>query len=122
MRNLSRREFMMTASLAASTGFAAPANRPRVLVGSGTANGILAYDWNAATGELVAAGVAAKIDTVDWINYSHGNKFIYAACEFETFKGKPTGEVAGFSVSNGTLQQISADNSAATGTCHVGLD
>ena len=116
---------MMTASaaaLAASSGFAGAANRQRVLVGSGTANGILAYDWNAATGELVAAGVAAKIDTVDWITYSAGNKFLYVACEVDSFNGKPTGEVAGFSVSNGTLQQVSAQNSAAKGTCHVGLD
>ena len=116
---------MMTASaatLAASTGLAAPANRQRVLIGSGTANGILAYDWNAATGELVAAGVAAKIDTVDWITYSPDNKFLYAACEVDSFNGKPTGEVASFSVSNGTLQQISQQNSAAKGTCHVGLD
>ena len=33
----------------------------RVFVGSGTPDGILAFDWNPSTAELTPAGVAAKI-------------------------------------------------------------
>ena len=110
------------ATLAASaTSFAAPKSR-RVFVASGTENGILAYDWNAATGELTAAGVAAKVSTVDWITFSPDRKYLYAACEVDSFEGKPTGEVASFRVKNGTLEPLSARNSAAKGTCHVAVE
>src|ERR1700743_2530490 len=115
MDNLSRRTFVKTAAggtIAVGTrGFGA-VNRQRVLVGSNTDNGILAYDWNAATGELKAAGVAAKIPMVDWLVYSPQEEYLYAACEVDSFNGKATGEVASFSVNDGALQQISAENAA----------
>ncbi len=116
---------MMTVSAATLAAAASPsfaARSQRVFVASGTPNGILAYDWDAATGQLDPAGVAAKIDTVDWITFSPGHEYLFAACEVDSFNGKPTGEVASFSVKNGELQQLSAQNSAAKGTCHVGLD
>lgn len=115
----------MTASAAtlaaASPSFAAP-TRQRVLVASGTPTGILAYDWDPAEGELAPAGVAARVNTVDWITFSPGREYLYAACEVDSFNGKPTGEVASFSVKGGSLQPLSAQNSASKGTCHVGLD
>ena len=128
MDKLSRREFVVTASAAALAGaaspsFAAPApGAQRVFVGSGTPDGILAFDWHSATGELTPAGVAAKISTVDWITFSPGREFMYAAAEVDSFNGKPTGEVASFSVSGGKLAPLSAQNSASPGTCHVALD
>jgi 6-phosphogluconolactonase len=130
MDKLSRRDFLMTASAAALAGaalpsFAAPApgsGAQRVFVGSGTPDGILAFDWHSATGELTPAGVAAKISTVDWITFSPGREFMYAAAEVDSFNGKPTGEVASFSVSGGKLAPLSAQNSASPGTCHVALD
>jgi len=105
MANLTRREFLMTASAvplaaAASPSFAAVRNQ-RVFVGSGTPDGILAYDWNLAAGELTPAGVAAKIANVDWITFSPAREFLYAAAEVDSFNGKPTGEVASFSVRSG---------------------
>ncbi|HEY6491127.1 MAG: lactonase family protein [Terracidiphilus sp.] len=126
MRNLSRRNFLKTTSSAAlaasvASSYAAP-NLQRVLVGSGTENGILAYDWDSATGELKPAGVAAKISTVDWLTYSPGHWYLFAACELDSFNGKPTGEVASFRVRNGEIHPLSAQNSAAKGTCHVAID
>lgn len=94
----------------------------RVLVASGTENGILAYDWDGSTGELKPAGVAAKISTVDWITFSPDRKYIFAACELDSFNGKPTGEVASFSWKNGKLHALSAQNSASKGTCQVAVD
>ncbi len=96
--------------------------RQRVFVASGTENGILAYDWDSTSGTLTPAGVAAKISTVDWITFSPGREYLFAACELDSFNGKPTGEVASFHVNNGELHPLSAQNSAAKGTCHVALD
>ena len=115
----------MTASAAtlatASTSFAAP-RRQRVFVASGKPEGILSYDWNPATGELTPAGVAASVANVDWICFSPGREYLYAACEVDSFNGKPTGEVASFRVVNGELHPHSAQNSTSAGTCHVALD
>jgi 6-phosphogluconolactonase len=115
----------MTATAAtlasASSSFAAPGTQ-RVFVASGKPDGILSYDWNPASGELTAAGVAATVANVDWICFSPDRKYLYAACEVDSFNGKPTGEVASFRVINGGLQPLSAQNSASAGTCHVALD
>ncbi|HVZ84733.1 MAG TPA: lactonase family protein [Terracidiphilus sp.] len=94
----------------------------RILIGSGTKDGILAFDWNSATGELTAAGVAAHVDTVDWLTTSPNGKYLYAACELDSFNGKPTGEVASFTLTGGKPAPLSARNSAAKGTCHCAID
>jgi 6-phosphogluconolactonase len=125
MANLSRRSFLVSASAAtlaaASSCFAAP-QRQRVFIASGGADGILAYDWDPATAELTAAGVAAKISTIDWVTLSPDRKYLYAASEVDSFNGKPTGAVASFALENGKLRPISAVNSASKGTCHVAVD
>ncbi len=110
------------ATLAATAPSFAASGRQRVFVGSNTPDGILAYDWDPATAELTPAGVAAKLANVDWITFSPGREFLYAASEVESFNGKPTGEVASFSVKNGGLLPLSTRNSASVGTCHVALD
>jgi 6-phosphogluconolactonase len=126
MGKLSRRTFMMTAAAATFTAATAPSlaalRRQRVFIGSGTPDGILAFDWDPAGGELTPAGVAAKIANVDWITFSAGREFLFAASEVDSFEGKPTGAVASFSVGKGELHPLSARNSAKAGTCHVALD
>ena len=122
---MSRRKFLKTASVAAVAVAAqanAASNRKIVFIGSNSDNGILAYDWDGSTGELTAAGVGAQVPTVDWLVYSPDQRYLYAACEVDSFNGKPTGEVASFSVNDGKLAPLSTENSAAKGTCHVGLD
>jgi 6-phosphogluconolactonase len=130
MRNFTRRRVLQTAlrtvpaaALAATVpgGFAVTP-RQRVFIGSNTPEGILAFDWDPATAELKKIDVAAKLANVDWIVYSRDRKHIFAASEVDSFNGKPTGEVASYSVDNGKLTQLSAQNSAAKGTCYVGLD
>jgi 6-phosphogluconolactonase len=132
MDKLSRREFLLTASAATLAAAAAPSlaatsspagiGRQRVLVGSNTPDGILAYDWSPATGELAPAGVAARLDRVDWLTYSPDREFLFAASEVGTFNGKPTGGVVSFNVAYGELKQLSRQNSASVGTCHIALD
>ncbi|KAA6463145.1 lactonase family protein [Acidobacteria bacterium AB60] len=128
MGTLTRRAFVQAASFAtlaaAGTGtgsFAAP-SRQRVFLGTNTADGIQAFDWDPATAELTPAGLAAKLSNVDWLVLSPDRKYIYAASEVDSFNGKPTGEVASYEYANGKITPISAQNSAAKGTCHVGLD
>jgi 6-phosphogluconolactonase len=131
MKRTSRREFLMSASTAmlasaASSGFAAGAangRKRRVFIGCHTeTDGILAYDWDAATGALTRVDIAAKTPLVAWLAFSHGNQFMYSASELEEFEGKPTGEVASYRVENGEAKLLSARNSAGKGTCHVAVD
>lgn len=110
-------------SIAAGTSPIFPqSDRHRVFIGSNKPDGILAFDWNPATAEFTSAGVAAKIANVDWIIYSADRKHLFAASEVGSFNGKPTGEVASYTVEHGTLKQLSGENSAAKGTCHIALD
>jgi 6-phosphogluconolactonase len=131
MTTFSRREFLLSASAATlataalpsfAAGSPAAPSRQRVFVGSNTTSGILAFDWNPATGELTSAGVAAKAENVDWIVYSRDRKSLFAASEIESFNGKPTGAVLSFHVENGALTPLSQQNSASDGTCHIALD
>jgi 6-phosphogluconolactonase len=126
MGNQSRRTFLQSAAAvsvaaAASRSFA-QSSRHRVFIGCNKPDGILAFDWNPATAEFAAAGVAASIANVDWIIYSADRKVLFAASEVDSFNGKPTGEVASFSVENGKLRPLSAQNAASKGTCHIALD
>ena len=98
-------------------------SKQRVFVASNTPDGIRAFDWNPATAELTYAGVAAKVDNnIDWLCFSPDRKTIFAAAELDTFRGKPTGAVASLRLNSGKLTQISAENSAAKGTCQCAID
>ncbi len=130
MEQITRREFLGSASAAALGTIAAPrilraaapTRRERVFAGASAPDGILAYDWNPETAVLTPAGVAAKVPNVEWLALSPGHEFVYSASELDTFEGKPTGEVASFRLAGGELQPLSARNSAGTGTCHVAVD
>jgi 6-phosphogluconolactonase len=126
MKKPSRRDFLLTGSAATLAAAALPSlaapSRQRVFVGSNTPDGILAFDWDLVGGELAPAGVAAKLDNVDWITYSPDRKYLFAASEVDSFYGKPTGGVVSFQVVNGELERISAWTSAGKGTCHVAVD
>jgi 6-phosphogluconolactonase len=128
-----RREFLSNVSAAAVGTLTAPGllravaqastpARTRVLVGSGSANGILAYDWDPVNATLTPAGVAAKLSNVSWLALAPEREFVYSASELDSLYGKPTGEVASFRLADGGLQTLSARNSAGTGTCHVAVD
>jgi 6-phosphogluconolactonase len=136
MEKFTRRDFLKTASSATLATSAAPAlaspafaNRPyanrrrqRIFVSSKTPNGILAYNWDSSNAELTPAGVAAKMTDVEWITFSAGHQYLYAASAVSSFNGKPTGAVASFRMVEGELEQLSAQNSAGIGTLHVTLD
>jgi len=136
MEKFTRRDFLKTASSATLATSAAPAlaspsfaNRPfanrrrqRVFVSSKTPDGILAYNWDSSNAELTPVGVAARIADVEWITFSAGHQYLYAASAVSSFNGKPTGAVASFRMADGEIEQLSAQNSAGIGTLHVTLD
>ncbi len=125
-----RRDFLMLASTVTLGAISMPdtlrgvapgsARRGRVFIASHTPDGILAFDWDAASATLTPAGVAAKVPSVAWLALSNG--FVFSASELDTFDGKPTGEVASFRLVDGGLHPLSVRNSAGTGTCHVAVD
>jgi len=134
---ITRRSFVIAtsaASLATASGAlagtellaaAAPAPRPeskRILVGSGTPDGILSYAWDAATGTLTPQGIAAKISHSTWLDLSPDRRFLYVACELDEFEGKPTGAVGSFHNEGGKLTPISLVPSEGKGTCHLNID
>ena len=134
MHNLTRREFIVTASAAALTAksLAAAPSTQRVFIGSNTPDGILAYDWNPATAELTSVGVAARVANIDWLTslktiksvnnvVQNETRYIFAASEVDEFQGKPTGAVLSFLLNDGQLEPISAVNSAGKGTCHIAV-
>ncbi|MGP8252878.1 MAG: lactonase family protein [Terracidiphilus sp.] len=130
MRDLSRRDFMKTAS-AATFAAAAPHliaqenSKPsptRVFVASGAPDGILVYEWDPVAASLTSSGVAAKVPNVDWLCFAPGRKHIFAACEIDSFEGKAAGEVASFELDSGELKPLSGRPSAGIGTCHVAVD
>ena len=96
--------------------------RKRVFVGSNAPDGILAYHWDPGTAELIPAGVAVHLANVAWLASSPAGQFVFTASELNMFNGKPTGEVASFSLLKGELHPLSAVNSAGVGTCHVAVD
>jgi 6-phosphogluconolactonase len=135
MANLTRRQFLagsaalsLTATGARLFAAALPAAKPtssnssRILVGSDTDDGILAFHWDSATGSLEADGIAAKIPQSTWIALSPDRRSLYVACELEHFEGQPTGAVASYRVENGLLTELSAISSTGAGTCHLSPD
>jgi 6-phosphogluconolactonase len=127
MEKLTRRDFLKTISVATLAATATPSlfatpGRQRVFTVTKMPEGILAYNWDAGSGELTPYRVAAKLENPIWITLSPDHNYLFAVSEIDSFNGKPTGEVASFRVGNGELQLLSAQNSTGAGTCHVALE
>lgn len=98
---ISRRSFALGTAVVslsfAARGFSQPTPKldsKRILVGSGTPDGILAFGWDGATGTLTPQGIAAGISHSTWLGLSPDRRNLYVACELDEFQGKPTGAVA----------------------------
>jgi len=121
---ISRRNFLAGAAAfsLASPAFAAPQASPRILVGSGTPDGILSFAWDESTGALTPEGIAAGISHSTWLDISPDRKFLYVACELDEFQGKPSGAVASYALADGKLTALSVVPSTGKGTCHLATD
>ena len=135
-QQINRRKFVagaaaasLTAATAGSRSLASqqpPATSKRILVGSGTPEGILSFAWDAATGALTPEGIAGVISHSTWLDISPDRRFLYVACELDEFQGKPTGSVASFRLpdpkTGGKLTPISNVAAQGKGTCHLTTD
>jgi len=99
-----------------------PAASKRILVGSGTPDGILAFAWDDKTGELQPEGIAAKISHSTWLDFSPDRRYLYVASELDEFEGQPSGAVGSFGFSGGKFTPISLVASHGGGTCHLTTD
>src|ERR1035438_9296613 len=109
MEKHTRRDFLIAASVATLAAAASPslfasAGRQRVFVSCNAPDGILAFDWDPVTAELIPAGVEAKLNNVEWITFSADHQSLFAAAAADGFNSKPTGEVASYRVVNGELR------------------
>ena len=94
----------------------------RILVGSGTPDGILSFAWDGATGTLTPQGIAAGISHSTWLSLSPDRRNLYVACELDEFQGKPTGAVASYALADGKLTALSVVPAMGKGTCHLTTD
>ena len=107
MEKLTRRNFLITASAATLAAAASPSlfassGRQRVFVGGKAPDGILAFDWNPATAELIPAGVAAKLGNVEWITFSADHQYLFAAAAVDGFNGRVLHSRAVYRIGQGT--------------------
>lgn len=129
---LSRRGLLKAGAASAAVGLlpvwaraAKEAGPRRILVGSGTPDGILGFGWDAKTGVLTPEGIAAEVSHSTWLGIAPDKRYLYVACELEEFEGKPTGAVASFALGPagaGKLKMISQVPSMGRGTCHLAID
>ncbi len=87
-------------------------------------DGIYAYRWDPATGELESIGLAIASKNPTFLALSPDKKYLYAANELENFGGTPGGGVSAFTVDAkaGKLAPVNTVSSGGAGTCHVSVD
>lgn len=134
MPSTSRRRFVQTSS-ALALGFqpwqiwAKSPDRPRLLVGTvtsapSTSQGIYAFEFDPASGELKQVALAAKADSPTFLAVSPREAHLFAVNEVREFQGKPTGSVSGFSL-NRKSAEVKAINQATSmggGPTHIAVD
>ena len=134
MRDLNRRQFLRLAAVAPAASqilwshAGEETKRRLLLVGTqtetGSSQGIYAYHWEPATGELQSAGLAAASDNPTFLAIDPDAKYLYAANEIATFEARASGAVSAFAIDHAAakLKPINEVLSLGTGTCHVAVD
>jgi 6-phosphogluconolactonase len=90
----------------------------------GKSEGIYAIDFDAETGSISNARLAAKLDNPAYLAISTNNKYLYAAMESDTFDGAPGGGVGAFSIreESGKLGLLNLKSAAGNTPCHITAD
>jgi 6-phosphogluconolactonase len=134
MRELNRREFLRLAAIAPGAAQSLwsrsgqEAKRRLLFVGTqtgpGGSQGIYAYHWDPASGDLQAAGLAAESDNPTFLAVDPDAKYLFAANEIAGFEAKASGAVSAFAIDHGAarLRAINKVLALGTGTCHVAAD
>jgi 6-phosphogluconolactonase len=104
-----------------------PGQRCIVYVGTytgGGSDGIYAYHFNPADGNMSPIGLVAKTDNPSFLTLDPNGRFLYAVNEIDSFHTEPAGGVSVFEIDRESarlsrLQQIS---SLGAGPAHLSLD
>ncbi len=104
-----------------------PTQEYLVYVGTYTgtgSEGIYAYRFNPASGEIKSIGLVAKTDNPSFLVMDANGKFLYAVNELDSFQQKATGAISVFSINKETaaLQLMQQIPSLGAAPCHVSLD
>ena len=136
MQPMSRRKFVQGScalSLAATplASFAKNLGKHErlLLVGTQTgrgssSQGIYAYAFNTATGDLKQLGLAVESNSPTFFVLSPDKKFVYSVNEVGRIDGKPGGSVSSFTFdrSNEKLSFINSSSSVGGGPTHIAVD
>ena len=107
-----------------------PAAQKTYLVYVGTyttkpsSKGIYAYWFDAGTGKLKSAGLAAESTDPSFVAVHPSGKYLYAVNEVDEFGGHKSGAVSAFAIDrrSGALKLLNQVSSRGGGPCHVSLD
>jgi 6-phosphogluconolactonase len=89
-----------------------------------SSKGIYAYWFDAGTGKLKAAGLAAESTDPSFVAAHPSGKYLYAVNEVAEFAGQKSGSVSAFAIDqhSGALKLLNQVPSRGGGPCHVSLD
>jgi len=86
--------------------------------------GIFTATFDAATGTLSPATLAAATVNPSFLAIHPNHKFLYSVGEIADFQGQKTGGVSAYAIdaATGKLTLLNQQSSAGTGPCHIVLD
>ena len=87
-------------------------------------DGIYAFRFDPAAGEMRSVGLAAATDNPSFLAADPKGRFLYAVNELEAFGGEPTGAVSVFAIerASGTLTLLQQVPSLGGSPAHLSLD
>src|ERR1022692_483778 len=99
--------FILLVALCSGLGGAQVSASDKYLLYVGTytdhgSQGIYAYRFDAATGQLISLGLAAQSDNPSFLTMALGHRFLYAVNEVDHYQGQPTGAVSAFAIDHST--------------------
>ncbi|NTW25023.1 MAG: lactonase family protein [Lentimicrobium sp.] len=109
------------------TACSAPDSGYLVYVGTYTghgSDGIYAYRFNPASGDLSPIGLVAKTDNPSFIAIDFAGRYLYAVNELDSFQNQPTGAISVFEINrkSGKLTFLQQISSLGAAPAHLSLD
>ena len=90
----------------------------------GDSEGIYAYRFDAASGQLSSLGAVAKIREPSFLAIHPNSRFLYAVSEIDDFDGDKNGSVSAFEIDreSGSLTPLNTVSSKGAWPCHLNVD
>jgi len=135
MARISRRDFVRSASALALgvhpwAGFAKGLGKGKLLLvgpqttSPSTSQGIYAYNFDSATGELAQIGLAVAAENPTFFVLSPDGKMVYSVNEVRQFEGKNMGSVSSFTFDKkkASMANVNKVGSMGGGPTHITVD